>query len=159
MSNHPYAPPSASLRDAPRPPKSPIVSVVAGIAIDLVGSLLAGGVLGIIYAASLTAQGMSEQEVSAALENIPVGSWFFVFGTSVGLAFSFLGGYVCARLARKDELRLGAIVGAISAVAGMLFGAEYYGSALNLLMAALVVIVVLAGAIYGRRRNVAAALA
>jgi hypothetical protein len=42
----------------------------------------------------------------------------------VGLGFSALGGYVCARIARRSEMKLGAILAAVSALSGFFLAGD-----------------------------------
>ena len=151
---NPYKPPAAAVRDPPRPPRSPIVAVLAGLAVDIGGTTVAGIVLGIVYAAMLAARGMGAEEIGTTLTELEV-SGYFILSTVVRLGFSALGGYVCARMARRDERRLTAIMAGLVVAIGFAMGAARWGVGLNVLMLVLTFAVVIAGGELARRRNVA----
>ena len=75
-----------------------------------------------------------------------------LIGYAVGAAFSWLGGYVCARVARETELRCAAVVAAVSATLALAMGSEL-PLPLNLLLAMLTVGAVMLGGWTGAQRN------
>lgn len=80
------------------------------------------------------------------------GSWLFWAGGAAGLACSVWGGYVCARIARRNEMPLGAAVAGLSALAGFYLGGELQLGTL-LAMTLLGIGAVLYGAHWGAARN------
>ena len=106
---NPYAPPEAAVHDLPVKPGSAFKAVALGLATDIGGTLVATVILALIYGAALGAAGVRREEIAAAMQVSATDSWFFYAMTGVGLGFSVLGGYVCARIARRSELKLGAI--------------------------------------------------
>src|SRR3954468_21093624 len=113
---NPYATPEETLHDLPPKPGSWFKAIALGLAVDIGGSLLATIILAAIYAATLGAAGVKPEDIAATLQASASDSWFFYAGTLAGLGFSVLGGYVCARVARRSELKLGAILAALSAL-------------------------------------------
>ena len=132
--------------------------MVAGLAVDIGGSMLASIVIGIVYAVVLASRGMAPEEVGKILTALDPSSGYFILSSAIGFGFSLLGGYVCARIARRDERRLSVILAALIEVIGLVLGAVSLGIGLNLLMLVLTFAAVTAGGELGRRRNVADAL-
>jgi hypothetical protein len=154
---NPYRPPKARVQDAPAPPRSAVVGVLVGLAVDVGGTIVAGIVLGIVYAVMLAARGMGPEQIQTTLTEIDPRSGYFLVSGIVGLGFSLLGGYVCARLVRRDERRVTAIMGGLSALSGVALGGSAIGGWLNAAMVAVTFAAVVAGGELGRRRNLALA--
>ena len=150
---NPYAPPEAAVRDLPAQAGSAFKAVAFGLAADIGGTFLAGIVLALVYGVVLGASGASTEEIVASTRAIGTDSWLFYAGTLVGLACSVLGGYVCARIARRSEMKLGAVLAAVSAVLGWLLAGDYYqlGTLLSLTLASIGAVMV--GAKLGYTRN------
>ena len=155
MSENPYAPPKSPLNDLPPPAGSPVKAVLVGLAIDLGGSLLVGIVLGFFYAVSLASQGMRQEEVAQAMANIPPDSWLNVVNILVGSFLSFLGGFACARIARRPDYRLGFVLAAISSLSGLALSWEMHSATQNALFTLCTVACVLLGTKFGRVANTA----
>jgi hypothetical protein len=152
---NPYKPTAAPLRDPPPPPRSPAVAILAGLGVDLGGSILSSFVLGIAYAIMLAVGGVGPQQIQTRLTASGPGSGFFIVETIVGYAFSLLGGYVCARLARRSDLRVTWIMAAVSgAVALVMSGVTRFDASLTIPLTVVQVACVMAGGELGRRRNV-----
>jgi hypothetical protein len=118
MDDKRYTPPGSDLRDPPPPPGSPWKAVLVGYLVDMGGTFIASAVLAIAYTAVLSQQGLSAAQIHEALADPTPGSSFYVVGTLAGCAFSFLGGYWCARIARRTPYRLGGILAALSTLSG-----------------------------------------
>jgi hypothetical protein len=104
-SENPFAPSQSELPDVPDlTPGSPIKAVLVGLTIALGGGFLSGVVLGAICMAI----GMSPQEFVAAGSNTT--SSLSIIAETIGLIFSALSGFACARIAKRSEYRLAAIV-------------------------------------------------
>src|SRR5215510_393560 len=121
---NPYAPPEATVQDLPSKPGSAFKAIALGLVVDVGGSLIAAVILAAIYGAALAATGVPREDIAAAMQASTTDSWFFYVGSLVGLGFSVLGGYVCARIARRSEMKLGAILAALSAISGFLLGGD-----------------------------------
>ncbi len=123
-SRDPYAPPGARLEDKPGP-GSMVKAVLVGLGVDICGSLVAGIVLGMVYAAILAASGASPEEIETAFANISPLSPMSILGSLTGCGLSVWGGYLCARIARRREYALGAVVAAISTAASLMMASHY----------------------------------
>lgn len=128
-----------------------------GLVVDLGGSFVAMILLAIAYGLVLGALGVSAEEIESVTANMPTDSALFYLAALAGLAFSALGGYVCARIARRAELKLGAIVAALSAGVGLAIGGDPAQLGLLLSLTILGFAAVLAGATVGRAKNRSAA--
>ena len=150
---NPYAPPEATVKDLPAKAGSAFKAVAFGLGADIGGTFVAGIALALIYGVVLGASGASTEEIMASTKAIGTDSWLFYAGTLVGLAFSVLGGYVCARIARRDEMRLGAILAGLSALIGVLFSGEAYqlGTLISLTLAGIGAVMI--GARLGYTKN------
>jgi hypothetical protein len=157
--HNPYQPTSAALKEPPRPPRSPILAVIAGLAVDIGGSMLSSLLLSILYAVTLARAGLGPVAIGNAISQSEPGSGFGIAGIVVGTAFSFLGGYVCARIARRRERQLAAIQATLIVAFGLAMGGSRYAPWIHAAMAVATFAVVLLGAELGRRRNVAQARA
>ena len=144
--DNPYAPPEARLAEAPAAPGSAFKAVALGVAADLGGTLGVGILIGVL----MLAAGVAPEALDAMATNPD--SWLFWVAGAAGLGCSVLGGYVCARAARRDETRLGAIVAAVSAVAGFGMGEDLQLGTL-LAMTLLSIGAVLYGARLGAAKN------
>lgn len=149
---NPYAPPQAAVRDAPPGAGSAIKAVTLGLLADIGGTFAASIVLMVVYGIVLGASGASVEEISAA-DLTSTDSWLFYVGVAVGLAFSVLGGYVCARIAKRNEMKLGAVTAIISAAIGLLLAADQYQLGTNLSMTLAAIIAVMVGARLGYWKN------
>jgi hypothetical protein len=149
---NPYAPPQASLKDAPPAAGSAVKAVTLGLLADIGGTVAASIVLMVIYGIVLGASGASVEEISAA-DLTSTDSWLFYVGGAIGLAFSVLGGYVCARIAKRNEMRLGAVTAIISAVIGLFLAADQYQLGTNLSMTLAAIVAVMTGARLGYAQN------
>src|SRR5262245_15086832 len=96
---NPYSAPGAKLADPPAQPGSPIKAVLLGLATDLGGSIGATLVLSIVWGAALVAGGTSVEELETLMSSNSTDSAYFYVATLIGLGFSVVGGYVCARIA------------------------------------------------------------
>lgn len=145
MSSNPYTPPQSELTDPVRAPASALKAVLAGLAVDLGGSLAVGVVLGIVYAVVLARQGVEPDKLAAAMNNIPAGSWVSIVGTLGGGAFSILGGYTCARMSGRTDYKLAFILAGICVTIGLLLSYQSHSLIYNGLLAALTLGAVMLG--------------
>lgn len=151
--HNPYRPPGAAVRDVAAPAGAPVKAAVYGVLIDVGGSIVAGLILVTLFSALLAADGASMDEIQRALGEPDPTSWFSLIGFVIGFATSFLGGYVCARVAAKGEMRPVGVVAAVSGVAGLLMGSGSYALEWNALLALLSMATVFAGGWVGAQRN------
>lgn len=143
---NPYSAPNAAVTDPKPLPGSPIKALLLGLLIDIGGSTATSFVLAIGYGILLASQGQSPQAIQSALEaQVSVGEWGFAIGLALGCGFSVLGGYVCARISRRTDERLGWIMGGIAIISGMALSWEHYPFWGHMLLSALTFACVLFG--------------
>jgi hypothetical protein len=157
MSHDPYRPPRSKVEDARRPPGSPIVAIVVGLITDVGGTIIASIVIGIVYASILGARGLGSAEIESALTNMTDEPALFALGLAVGLGFSVLGGYVCGRIARRNEYRLAGIQAALGVVITSAFGDSSTELGIEAALTVLSVAGVLGGAHLARMQTLALA--
>ena len=150
---NPYAPPEATVHDQPVKPGSAFKAIALGLAVDIGGSLIGTVLLALVYGVSLGAAGVKGEDIAATMQVSATDSWFFYVGTLIGLSFSVLGGYVCARVARRSELKLGAILAALSAILGLALAGDDQQLGTLLSLTLLGIGAVLAGARLGLSKN------
>jgi hypothetical protein len=150
--HNPYAAPDAKLADPAATPGSPLKAVTIGLLVDIGGSIVATLLLAVVYGIILGASGATQEEIEAAT-SVSTDSWFFYIGTLIGCAFSALGGYVCARIARQSEHRLGAILAGLSVLIGLLFTFDQYSLLMNAGLAIAGAAAVMLGIRWGYTRN------
>jgi len=157
MSEPPFEPPPSDVDDRPprrAPAGSPVRAIVIGLVIDLGGSVVLYLLLTILYAASLQHAGLSPEQLKAAMDHIPSNSWVAVAGLLLGACLDVLSGFVCARLAQRNEWRVGGVLAAISALCTLMLGdAGDSAGELTLLLAACTAACTLLGVKYGREMN------
>jgi len=140
-----FKPPSARVEDRPRGRGSAVKAVVFGLLADVGGTMLFGVVLSIVWGMALAASGQSSQEIEAAFANVdndPLLSTLFLGG---GVLCSVLGGYVCERIARRRDYRLGGVLALLSVVVGFALGAPARSAAMTVLLVFLTIGSVLLG--------------
>ena len=128
-------------------------AIVYGVLVDIVGSIVAGLVLATVYAFILAGSGMPQEELLRAISEPAPLSWFSIVGFVVGCAASFLGGYVCARVAGAHEMRAVSVVAAISGVASLVMGSGAYAFEWIAVLALVGMGAVFAGGWTGMQRN------
>lgn len=116
MSNNPYAPPGAKVddRDPRKRRGSPWRAVLTGWFVDIGGTILFASTVLALIAGAIAGSNLNEL---AALER---SSGWQMFGLVFGMGFTALGGYVTARIANHNELRLALLTGLLSLVTGEL---------------------------------------
>src|SRR5689334_22408535 len=97
---NPYSAPTAELRETPAAARSPILAVLAGFTLDTVGTFVSGVALSFGHAVWMIHSGATGDSI-AALAMTPA---LRAANIIVGTAWSVLGGYVCARMAKRREL-------------------------------------------------------
>jgi hypothetical protein len=116
MSDNPYIPPTAPVRDRdPERTGATWKAVLFGVTTDLFGTTVAGMILLVLFSGMLVAQGQAPEEISPIL--MQSNEYLFV-SLAVGLSFTVLGGYVAARTANHQEYKHALIVGVIVLILG-----------------------------------------
>ena len=113
--------------------------------------------IGIVYGLTLVGQGMAPEQLAQAFADLDPRSGYFIVSTVVGAAFSLLGGYVCARLVRRNERKVTAILALVNGGLGLLLALASGGLSPLLDVGAILLTVAtnMAGGELGRRRNLA----
>lgn len=132
---------------------TPVKAVVYGVVIDLGGSVVAGLVLATAYAVALAGSGLPADEIERALADADSPAWLSALQLLTGGAASFLGGYVCARIAAQSEMRSVGVVAAISGIVSLLMGWGAYAFEWDALLALLGMAAVFAGGWTGARQH------
>jgi hypothetical protein len=151
--DNPYTPPEARLADPDDEPGSPLKAVSIGLAVDFGGTFLTSFVLVFVYGVMLGASGTSAEAAASALANLSPYSWVSVAGFIAGSGFSVLGGYLCARIAKHSEYKLGGILATISTVIGLLFGMNRYSLFVNFILTIATFALVMIGVRIGYSKN------
>ena len=101
--HNPYTPPSAQVGDMEIRKGSRIKAILAGLAVDIGGSMLAGiafvAAVGIIMASG----GADGDEIASSMDTLSDDPWIYAGGLAASFLFSTLGGYACTRIARHSE--------------------------------------------------------
>jgi MFS family permease len=150
---NPYEPPQTPVSDPQPQAGSPVKAVLLGLAVDIGGSLVASVLLGIVYAVMLASSGVSGDELRTELEGVMQTGWGFTIASAVGCAFSVLGGWVCARVSRRRDYRLGWVLAACSVGIGTLISADGYSVLQQVLLGGVTVACVLIGVRSGMRAS------
>lgn len=150
---NPYRAPAAVVADQDRPVGSPVKAVIFGVLVDILGTTAISFVVMVVYGIFLASRGAGQQDIEQAASQLDPLSGIGLFISALGCVFSFLGGYVCARVAGQAEMKWATVVAAISLAFGVIVGLQAYSLAMNLLLAAPATAFVLIGGYAGARRN------
>jgi hypothetical protein len=151
--DNPYTPPESRVADPENEPGSPLKAIAVGLAVDIGGTFMAGLVLVFAYGIALGASGVGADEAATALANISPYSWVSAAGFAAGSGFSVLGGYLCARIVKRSEHKVGAILAALSTIVGMLASMGSYSPLANFILAAAGFAMVMIGVQMGYAKN------
>ena len=119
MSTNPYEPPEPESSRQARPPQ---VAAMAGLAVDIGGSMLVWQVIRVMYLLRLHDQGLTDAQLRQSVPPLPQDSALYMTGLLLCIGLALLGGYVCARVARCAELRPGVMMAGTSALFGLAMG-------------------------------------
>ena len=150
---NPYRAPAAPVADLDRPLGSPLKGVIYGVLVDIVGTTAATMAIMFVWGIVLAVNGASAEDIQAMAQKIDPTSFVGLLASAVGCAFSFLGGYVCARVAGRAELKGAAVMAVISTVFGLLMTMHVPRDAFNTVMLVASFVIVVAGGYAGARRN------
>jgi len=138
------------MSDAPR--GSPVKGMIFGLLVDIGGSLVASFALFFIWAIWLSSSGLDADAVAQSMAEPDPLSGFSLASYMIGGGFSWLGGYVCARVARETELRCAAVIATISSLVSLAMGIGL-PPALYLFLTVLTFASVMLGGWMGEQRN------
>ena len=103
---NPYASPSAAssigLVEQPERPRFSFLAVIVGWLVDVVSTMVAGLLFGMVLGVFLVVQGTPVQRIQQVLSDSTA---FVLASLLIGTCGSILGGYVAAWIARQRELR------------------------------------------------------
>jgi|UPI000648C7B8 hypothetical protein len=153
MPENRYSPPGADLSLTPVPPRAPWPAwraVLAGLVVDIGGTTVAGLLIGVVWYVVLTRSGVSAEQIHAEMSVTDRWTAFVIVSTLVGAVFSYLGGFVCNRLAQRADLRLGFVLAALSLAIGFWMSSEIVQPAMFAALSLLTAVSALAGARAGR---------
>ena len=143
----PYRPPTARLSPgAADTLGSPLIAVLVGLVVDIGGTLLTNPVIGVAYATHLAASGMQPEQIVQVGRPLADNPVFTAIEVAVGLGFSVLGGYLCARIVGRDEYRWATVMAVLELLVGLAFTGEDHAIGFELAMFVLSCCAVLSGA-------------
>jgi hypothetical protein len=149
----PFRPPRTDI-DAPDVERGPAVkALVLGALVDFGGSTVASVLFFAMYGAYLGSTGGTAEDLGAAMDASQGQSPMQMLLNMVGCLFSVLGGYVCARVAKHAEYRLGAVLAVLTVALGYVIAGGDDGSGLLAIYSALTVAAVMVGSHLGAVRN------
>ncbi len=122
MSDSPYEPPRAPLKDQPQNKRSNLLAIILGALVDLITTVITGVLLQVAFGIVVGSAGMSVADLVEMMQNSTV---FAVLGSVIGLSCSVLGGYVCARFANQNEYANGLAVGLIGILSGFALNGNF----------------------------------
>ena len=101
-----------------------IKGVFLGVLADIGGSVLASALLLSLFVGDAIAPDMPPEDVEQVMRRLSQDGAFLTISLLLGLAFTGLGGYVAARVARRELYLNAGLVGVISLLLGLLFGGQ-----------------------------------
>lgn len=147
----PYAPPVSDVSVSKERKGTAWKAILFGLLVDIGGTTIFAFVGGMLAVILLTSQGMDEAQLDQLFSERS--SPLMIAMTVIGGLFSVLGGYVCARIAKQNELRLAGVMALITSLFNIYFGDDNRGMTLDLLLYAAGIVSVLFGSWLGMRRN------
>lgn len=142
-SGRPRAPGNATLR-----------AVLTGISVDICGSTLLNIVLTSVYVAEVGTPGMTSAQIEDVVRGMPPQSPLSVLGILLGSLISVAAGYVCARIARRNEGFAGALMaGGVALICALMSDPDRGQADLALLFLASGIACNLLGVKYGAAKN------
>lgn len=145
----PYAPPVSDVLVIKERKGASWKAILFGLLVDIGGTTATAFVGGMVAVILLTSQGVDETQLEQLFSD--PSSPLMIAMTVLGGFFSVLGGYVCARVAKQNELKLGGVMALISTLFAIVLDGESNG--MDLLLYAAGIVSVLFGSWLGMRRN------
>lgn len=99
-------------------------ALALGILTDFGGTILASTIIFAMFAGNLASEQMSPEEIEEMVKAATQSGGFLLTSLIVGLGFSALGGYVAARVAKKELYLNAGLVGVFSLLVGLLSGSQ-----------------------------------
>jgi MFS family permease len=95
-----------------------IKAVIIGLLVDIVGSFVAMFFISVIAGFIFTSKGLTQEQIVSELSQ---SSTFMNIMLFTGFLFTFIGGYVTALIAGREELRHAFVMGLASFIFGVIF--------------------------------------
>jgi hypothetical protein len=153
MDHDPFKPPASRVEVADTKRGSAVKAVMVGLAVDVGGSMLVGGLAMAAYGVYLGATGSTPDEAAGVAATFSYDSPLGIALAMIGCLFSVLGGFVCARIANHAEYRLGAIMCAISIVLSLAMGYQEGQGLVTAILIVLTLVAIMLGSHLGARKN------
>jgi len=151
---NPFKPPEADLGPVPPPEKgSAIKAVFFGFLADVGLTMVIGAAFMVAFFIYHTLTGTDLEALMKMISEPEDDSTFTVVLSIIGGFGSALGGYVCARVARHSEYRLGAILIVLSTLYGLALAGEETSPRLLLVTLVIAMVATMFGTWVGVRRN------
>jgi hypothetical protein len=99
-----------------------IVALIAGLATDLVGTIIVSAAVTFAFVALHSASGQRPEAIIQTLATDPL---FLIIGYVAGIAFTFLGAYIVARMSRPNSVLNTLLFGVISTLLIVFFASMY----------------------------------
>ena len=131
----------------------PVMAVIAGVLIDLLGSIIIAVLIGFALGFYLLSQGVAESELEAVLTASLTQLPWNVALIALGAAISVLAGFVTAKIAKHDVYAYAGAVGCISGIFGFWTGYNDTSMPLNIALALLTIIATVFGAFLWLKKN------
>jgi uncharacterized membrane protein AbrB (regulator of aidB expression) len=125
---------------------SPTKAIVIATLVDVVGTVVVGIVIGVIYSAILAADGLQAEEIAKRLENVAPLSLYSLIGIASGCVITTYAGYLCAKKVNYSEYKVVSIYIIISVAFGFLLGGSTYPAVGMLILSLLTVLCAYTGA-------------
>jgi hypothetical protein len=131
---NPFAPPSTQVTDRDLPePGSPFKALLLGLLWSVGAANALGLLIGMGWAVFLIVSGTPSASVQVQIAaDLQPGSPLFLLLMLMGCGFSILGGYVCTRIARHHEYRLGILMALLGEACGWLLSGGEIGMSAGL---------------------------
>jgi hypothetical protein len=117
--HNPYDAPGTNLQQDENLPVRPITGIVAGVLIDLGGTIVAVTLISLLYAVVIASQGATAAEVESALAHPDPTSPLGLAQGVAGLGMSYLAGFYCVRISRGTNLRYALFLALIVMAVGL----------------------------------------
>jgi hypothetical protein len=131
----------------------PLMAVIAGVLIDLLGTIIIAVLIGLALGFYLISQGVAESELEAVLTARITHAPWNIFLVALGASISVLAGYVTAKIAKHGVYLYAGIVGCISGGFGYSTGLDDYSVVMNTSLALLTLVATVFGAFLWLRKN------
>lgn len=126
MHNNPYTPPQTNVDTKEFKPGKWYNAILLGFLVDFIGTMLVSILLSILVTAYYMSNGIKVDEVRGLLTTTDFSSPIYLVSLGIGLMFSILGGYVCARIANRLEYRYVAIIGLLDILLGLIMSPQSF---------------------------------